>query len=43
MRLASTDVVVIGGGVIGLAAAYYLAQAGKATPSTSPIRVPSTS
>ena len=27
--LASTDVVVIGGGVIGLAAAYYLAQAGK--------------
>ena len=29
MRLASTDVVVIGGGVIGLAAAYYLAQAGK--------------
>ena len=29
MRLASADVVVIGGGVIGLAAAYYLAQAGK--------------
>ena len=29
MRLASTDVVVIGGGVIGLAAVYYLAQAGK--------------
>jgi len=29
MRLASTDVVVIGGGIIGLASAYYLAQAGK--------------
>src|SRR5678816_557859 len=29
MRLASTDVVVIGGGVIGLASAYYLAQSGK--------------
>ena len=29
MRLESADVVVIGGGVIGTAAAYYLAQAGK--------------
>ena len=28
MRLPSTDVVVIGGGVIGTAAAYYLARAG---------------
>jgi sarcosine oxidase subunit beta len=29
MRLDSADVVIIGGGVIGTAAAYYLAQAGK--------------
>ena len=28
MKLASTDVVVIGGGVIGAASAYYLTKAG---------------